>query len=109
MEVRSIAAFLMIVVCVGLEARELRYARAESVGMSQDRLGAITDLSRRYFDEGKIAGVVTMVSRRGKVVHFEAVGNRGVEDNRAIREELTEVQERVDFAERLLSSAREDK
>lgn len=30
-----------------------------------------------------------------------------LEENRAIREELTEVQERVDFTERMLSSGRE--
>jgi CubicO group peptidase (beta-lactamase class C family) len=84
---RSFAAVLMLFIYVGVEARDLRTASAESVGMSQSRLGAITDLSQRYVEAGKLAGVITMVSRRGKVVHFEAVGNRGVEDQRAIKKD----------------------
>jgi CubicO group peptidase (beta-lactamase class C family) len=79
---------VMIVVgfaCVGLQARELPSARAESVGMSTARLQAITELSQRYVDEGKLASVVTMVARRGKVVHFEAVGRRGVADHRPVK------------------------
>jgi CubicO group peptidase (beta-lactamase class C family) len=34
---------------------------------------------QRYVDEDKLPGVVTLVARRGKVVHFEAVGRRDVE------------------------------
>ena len=35
-------------------------------------------------DEGKIAGVITMVARHGALVHFEAVGARGADDSRAL-------------------------
>ena len=60
-------------------AKDLPTARAEDVGMSTERLTRITGLARRYVDEGKLAGSVTMVARHGKVVHYEAVGKRNLE------------------------------
>ena len=47
------------------------------VGMSAERLARITAMTQRYVDEKKLAGVVTMVARKGRIVHFEAVGQRG--------------------------------
>ena len=55
---------------------------AESVGMARDRLDRITAMTQAYVDEGKLAGVVALVARKGTIVHFEAVGNRGAEDAR---------------------------
>ena len=55
-------------------------AAPEDVGMSAERLDRLTAMSQRYVDEGKLAGVVTMVARDGKVVHFETVGQRGADD-----------------------------
>lgn len=51
-------------------------------GMSAERLNRITALTQRYVDEDKLAGVVTLVARDGKIVHFEAVGQRGADDDR---------------------------
>lgn len=51
----------------------------EQVGMSGTRLSRIVPAMRRYVDQGKLAGVVTLVARRGKTVHFEATGHRDVE------------------------------
>ena len=59
-------------------AKDLPMVKAERQGFSTPRLDRITDITQRYVDEGKLAGVITMVARRGKVVHFEVVGNRGV-------------------------------
>jgi len=55
-------------------AKDLRTARAESVGMSSERLARIKPLLQRYVDEGKIAGIQTLIARKGKIVHFEQVG-----------------------------------
>jgi len=55
-------------------AKDLRIARAESVGMSSERLARIKPLLQRYVDEGKIAGIQTLIARKGKIVHFEQVG-----------------------------------
>ena len=57
----------------------LPMAEPESVGMSSERLDRIGEGMRRLIDDGKIPGTVTLVARRGKVVHFEANGLRDVE------------------------------
>ena len=57
-------------------------ASAADAGMSAERLDRITATTQRYVDEGKLAGVVTLVARDGKIVHFEAVGQRGADDDR---------------------------
>ena len=46
----------------------------EDVGFSSDRLARVSELSRRYVDGGKLAGLVTMLARGGKTFHFEAAG-----------------------------------
>jgi CubicO group peptidase (beta-lactamase class C family) len=48
--------------------------RPEDIGFSSARLHRIDDVMRRFVDEGKIAGAVTLVARQGKVAHFEATG-----------------------------------
>src|SRR5580765_1768792 len=60
---------------------ELPTAKAESVGMSSKRLERIPQFIRGYMDRGEIAGAVTLVARRGKVVHFDAQGFRYKEEN----------------------------
>src|SRR5262245_62152737 len=53
-------------------------ARPEEVGMSSERLARIHTSMQRYVDRGLVPGVVTLVARRGRVVHFEAIGYRDV-------------------------------
>ncbi len=47
----------------------------ESVGLSSERLERITSATRKAVDEGRLAGGVTLVARRGKIVYFKAVGD----------------------------------
>ena len=51
----------------------------DTVGLSSNGLNAITAYLQECVKEGKIAGAVTLVSRAGKIAHFEAVGYRDVE------------------------------
>jgi len=60
-------------------ARGLPAGKPEEVGMSSERLGRIRVAMQRYVDRGLVPGVVTLVARRGRVVHFEAIGYREVE------------------------------
>ena len=53
----------------------------EKAGFSATRLGRIGDLMRRYVDTGKLAGTVSLVSRRGQVVYFDDYGQRDREAN----------------------------
>ncbi len=60
-------------------AAGLPVGKPEEVGLSGERLGRIRTAMQRYVDKGMVPGVVTMVARRGKVVHLEAVGYRDAE------------------------------
>ena len=62
------------------QAKDIPTSQAKRVGFSADRLDGVTELTQRYVDAGHIAGAITMVSRHGKLVHYEAVGNRGVDN-----------------------------
>jgi len=53
----------------------------EEAGLSAQRLERIKPAMQAYVDQKKIAGVSTMVARRGKVVHFEQVGQMDLESN----------------------------
>jgi len=57
-------------------ASGLAMARPDEVGMSAERLARIRIAMQRYVDRGEVPGVVTLVARRGRVVHFDAVGYR---------------------------------
>jgi CubicO group peptidase (beta-lactamase class C family) len=50
----------------------------ESVGFSSARLGRINTVMQRYVDERKLAGMVTLVARRGQTVHFETCGQADI-------------------------------
>ena len=54
-------------------------AEPASAGMSAERLARIRPAVQAYVDDGRLAGVMTLVARRGQVVHWDAVGLRDVE------------------------------
>ncbi|MEM9466447.1 MAG: serine hydrolase domain-containing protein [Actinomycetota bacterium] len=52
-------------------------ARPETVGMSSARLDRIGSILReKYVDSGEVAGISTLVARRGQIVHRAAIGHR---------------------------------
>jgi CubicO group peptidase (beta-lactamase class C family) len=53
--------------------------KPEDVGFSTERIGRIKEAVQRHIDSGNVPGVVTLVARRGRVVHFEAHGLNDVE------------------------------
>ena len=60
-------------------------ATAEDVGMSSARLGNVTRLIERYVDERKLPGAISLVARRGSIVHFETFGNMDDERQKPMR------------------------
>jgi CubicO group peptidase (beta-lactamase class C family) len=58
---------------------DLPFAKAETVGMSSKRLERINAFIKDYIDTNQIAGAVTLVARKGKIVHFESQGWRDKE------------------------------
>ena len=51
-------------------------------GMDASRLDRIKPLMQGYVDEGKIAGINTLVARRGKIAHIESFGRADIEAQR---------------------------
>ena len=75
----ALAAALLLVVPQALFAQGLTVAVPESVGMSSERLERLTAALQGYVDEGRLAGAVAIVARRGKIAYLESVGYRDKE------------------------------
>ena len=56
-----------------------KLTKPETVGLSSERLKNIGESMRSLIDSKKIPGTVTLVARKGEVVHFEANGKRDIE------------------------------
>ena len=72
-----VIAFLLV--AQTLLAQGLTAAKPETVGMSSERLGRLTEALQAYVDDGHLAGAVAIVARRGKIAYLEAVGHRDKE------------------------------
>src|ERR1700685_1488210 len=78
----AIASLAALTVAPALAAvHDLPTASAESEGMSAERLSHLSAGMKELVDQGRLAGVVTMVSRHGKVVEFDAAGKRDIAAN----------------------------
>jgi len=66
--------FLIIGSC-NQQENNLPTATPEQVGLSSDRLNRIIPVMQSYVDKNELPGLITMVARHGKVVHFEKYGN----------------------------------
>ena len=62
-----------------LARSDVPVAKPERAGMSAERLNQMTPAMQGVVDQGKYAGVVTLVARHGKVVYFDAVGKQDKE------------------------------
>ncbi|MBL8211024.1 MAG: beta-lactamase family protein [Bryobacterales bacterium] len=67
---------------LAVHAADFPIAKPESVGMSAERLAHIGTWLRGVVEHKQAAGFVTLVARRGKVVHHEAFGTMGLNDPR---------------------------
>jgi CubicO group peptidase (beta-lactamase class C family) len=81
---RWVAALAAVVFAAGLAQlrADVTLVSPESVGFSADGLNALTRTMRGLVDDGKLAGVTTLVARHGRVVQFDAYGVRDL-DSRA--------------------------
>lgn len=56
--------------------------KPEEAGMSGERLRRVHESVQRHISAGSISGAVTLVARRGRVVHFESHGLMDIESNK---------------------------
>jgi CubicO group peptidase (beta-lactamase class C family) len=64
---------------------ELPTARPESVGISTERLKRINETVKRFMDDNRISGAVTLVARKGRIVHFETQGVMDIDTKKPMR------------------------
>ena len=74
-----------------VSAAEIPAAVPEEVGMSSERLDRINTVMQRHIDAGDIQGAVTVVARRGKLVHFETHGLMDVDNNRPMESDAIHI------------------
>lgn len=68
-------------------AADLPTASPESLGMSSERLGRLDAVTHGWVDQGRIAGVVTLVARKGRVAHLDTYGMADLENDEPMTEE----------------------
>lgn len=71
----------------GLQTPALPKGKAESLGFSSARLKNLSQVIGREVDKGTLPGAVVMVGRRGKVVHFDAIGRQGPSSDAKMRQD----------------------
>ena len=77
--------FLIFFIVFNLSFAQLEKVDPELVGVSSERLNRVSEISKNYLTEGKVPGIVTMIARKGKLIYFEAYGNRGVDSKEKIK------------------------
>jgi CubicO group peptidase (beta-lactamase class C family) len=80
MKLARVTMYAAMVACVVsvAGAAGLQPAKPDSVGISAQRLDRLSAGMKALADEGKLSGVVTMVAKDGKIVHFEAAGKQNI-------------------------------
>jgi CubicO group peptidase (beta-lactamase class C family) len=64
---------------------ELPQAKPEDVGMSAEKLSRVVPVMQKFVDEKKVAGAVTIVTKNGKIVLCEAVGQQDIDADQPMR------------------------
>ena len=86
---RILVRFVFLSLLCGLltlpVAASVTVSRAEDVGIASHRLERIQPVIKAHIDAKDFAGAVTLVARRGKVIHFEAHGTTDFESRKPMR------------------------
>ena len=84
MKLLTFAYLLLAGITAFAAAQGLPTAVPEQVGVSAERLKRIRPAMQGYVDSGNIAGFLTSVARRGKIVHFETIGMQDIENKKTM-------------------------
>src|SRR6202047_383625 len=80
-----VAPSLCVLLAFQAFAASLTVTKPEEVGFSAERLKRVHSVVQGHVDAKDLAGAVTLVARKGKVVHFEAQGTTDMESGKAMR------------------------
>lgn len=85
---KTAAVFLSLgLLASAVVAKDLPKASPESVGISSKALKKINAFTEKNIADGKHIGFVSMVARHGKIVHYNAVGNYGLDNDRPMEKD----------------------
>ena len=70
---KQILAFALLTLPLAA-ASSVPTAKPEDVGVSSERLQRVSQMIQRRIAAGEMTGAVTIVARKGKIVHLEAQG-----------------------------------
>ena len=70
-----------------ITSKKLAEINPSGVGMSEDRLNRIKEISDEYITSNKVPGIVTMVARKGKIVYKYVAGAKGIKDSTNLKED----------------------
>ena len=60
---------------------------AEEVGMSSERLARISPIMEQFVKDNQMPGIMTLVQRKGKVVHLGKYGMMDIEAKKPMQED----------------------
>ncbi|MGI9258853.1 MAG: serine hydrolase domain-containing protein, partial [Gammaproteobacteria bacterium] len=69
-----VTAISVLIASANTAAQPLPEATPESVGLSSERLARVDALFESYIADGRMAGVVVAIARKGKLTYFRALG-----------------------------------
>ncbi|MBI3651811.1 MAG: beta-lactamase family protein [Acidobacteria bacterium] len=77
--------FMLIFLTPDTSVRSLPTANPKEAGFSGERLNRINQVVQAYVDEQKIAGAVTLISRKGKLAYLQTFGMADIEAQRPMQ------------------------
>lgn len=71
----------VVLAAFAIAAAAFETAQPEAVGLSAERLERLTQTLEQYVEDGRLAGGVALVARRGQIAYLHAFGERDREAN----------------------------
>ncbi|MDZ7685322.1 MAG: serine hydrolase domain-containing protein [Gammaproteobacteria bacterium] len=82
---RTVALTLLAFFHLAVAAAELPYSKPAAAGFSPERFERVSEVTRRAVENGTASGVVTLVSRHGRIIYDEAIGTMGLDNEAPMR------------------------
>jgi CubicO group peptidase (beta-lactamase class C family) len=74
-----VSALTILLFIPMLRAAEIPTVAPEKEGFSRERLARLNAKMHAYVDQGSTAGVITLIARHGKIIHFDVYGKSDIE------------------------------